>query len=102
MLVEVRREDDSCYCIQVKDNGLGIRPEDLPRLFTEFGQVGEKTRGGTGLGLAITKRIVEATVDGSASKVCSVRAAVSMLFFLRASNPLRCFRIRPKNRAHPQ
>jgi signal transduction histidine kinase len=62
VLVDVRREDDASYRIQVEDNGIGIRPEDLPRLFTEFGQVGagEKAGGGTGLGLAISKRIVEA------------------------------------------
>jgi signal transduction histidine kinase len=60
--VSVSVEDDSCYRIQVEDNGVGIRSEDLPRLFTEFGQLcaSEKAQAGTGLGLAITKRIIEA------------------------------------------
>ena len=48
--------------IRVTDTGIGIRPEDLPRLFKEFVQL-ETTQSqgheGTGLGLALTKRLVE-------------------------------------------
>ena len=44
------------------DTGLGIRAEDIPKLFREFTQL-ETTRAqqheGTGLGLALTKRLVE-------------------------------------------
>jgi two-component system phosphate regulon sensor histidine kinase PhoR len=47
----------------VKDTGIGISKEDLPRIFDKFSRVkSEKTRGiiGTGLGLSIVKGIVEA------------------------------------------
>ncbi|MEW6777003.1 MAG: HAMP domain-containing sensor histidine kinase [Bdellovibrionota bacterium] len=52
---------DGNLWIEVSDTGTGIRPEDLPRLFSKFTQLeSAKTRrhGGTGLGLAIVKDLV--------------------------------------------
>ena len=48
--------------LQVKDSGIGIKDEDLPRIFREFEQLDSgATRKfpGTGLGLALTKKIIE-------------------------------------------
>lgn len=60
--VDVDPEDGGRYRLTVTDTGMGISAEDLPRLFSEFGQLGASHRKepGTGLGLAITKRIVAA------------------------------------------
>jgi signal transduction histidine kinase len=44
--------------VNVRDNGEGIHPEILPRLFTKFAT--KSDTGGTGLGLYITKSIIEA------------------------------------------
>ena len=59
--VRILPEAPASYRIAVEDSGLGIRTEDIPRLFTEFGQLGTARRAGsgTGLGLAINRQIVE-------------------------------------------
>ena len=48
--------------VSVRDTGIGIAPEDQPRVFEEFQQVGkpsDRSREGTGLGLTLAKRFVE-------------------------------------------
>ncbi len=49
-------------CFSVTDNGIGMSPETVGRLFTPFTQAERSTTrryGGTGLGLAITGRLVK-------------------------------------------
>lgn len=48
--------------ISVRDSGIGIKPEDLERIFDPFEQLESSTSRrfqGTGLGLSLTKRLVE-------------------------------------------
>ncbi len=61
--IRMRLEGRDDLLLEVEDTGIGIRAEDLPRLFVEFQQLdasASKKYPGTGLGLALTKRIVEA------------------------------------------
>jgi len=63
VLVRTRRlaEDGGAFVqIEVADDGPGIAPGDLPRLFDRFYRVDRARRvGGTGLGLPITKAAIE-------------------------------------------
>lgn len=56
-------QGNGAFRIEVEDTGIGIKKEDMNRLFVEFQQLDSgiaKRYSGTGLGLALTKRIVEA------------------------------------------
>jgi signal transduction histidine kinase len=61
--VRVAAEGPDFVRIDVTDTGIGVKKDDLHRLFVEFQQLDASTSkryAGTGLGLAVTKRIVEA------------------------------------------
>jgi signal transduction histidine kinase len=53
-------EKDNDIRVEIMDSGIGIPPEDLPRLFEDFFRGSNVEVKGTGLGLSIAKRIVEA------------------------------------------
>jgi PAS domain S-box-containing protein len=77
--VVVQRQEGQLVC-RIADNGAGIRPEDLPKLFQRFAQLDEGARkGGTGLGLFISKALVEA--HGGSIGVESTPGAGSTFWF---------------------
>lgn len=58
--LRVRRDGDAAM-VAVSDEGIGIAPEDLARVFDRYEKgANARGRGGLGLGLYITRRIVEA------------------------------------------
>ena len=59
--VEARRTELLAE-VRVRDNGIGIRPEDLPRIFEMFahgGRVESRVHEGLGIGLTLVKSLVE-------------------------------------------
>jgi histidine kinase len=60
--VSVSREKDHAR-ISIRDNGVGIPPEQLARIFDRFYRVDKsrsRARGGSGIGLTIARHLVEA------------------------------------------
>ncbi len=58
IVMKTSNPDEDSILIEIKDNGLGIRPEDIPHVFEPFFSAKEKTSG-IGLGLAIVHGIVQ-------------------------------------------
>jgi len=59
--IRVEEKDGNIEC-RVRDTGIGIAPEDIPKIFDRFTQFGRKDgpgEKGTGLGLSIVKGLVE-------------------------------------------
>ena len=56
-------EQDAAHAVvRVRDNGIGIAADQLPRLFAMFTQVDtslERSRDGLGIGLTLVKTLVE-------------------------------------------
>lgn len=81
VLVRVRPRGKDLL-VEVTDTGVGIDPDDIPKLFRRFGQLdmsSTRQAGGTGLGLSICKAIVEA--HGGAIGVESAPSAGSTFWF---------------------
>jgi signal transduction histidine kinase len=86
-----RPRPDGGVTVGVRDTGVGIPAEHLPRIFERFYRVDpgrSRAEGGTGLGLAIVKHLVEA--HGGKVKAESVPGAgTTIMANFPASSPLR-------------
>lgn len=59
--VSATTNDAQTLTVKVADTGVGIAPEDVPRVFERFYKADRaRSGGGTGLGLAIAKHIIQA------------------------------------------
>jgi two-component system phosphate regulon sensor histidine kinase PhoR len=68
------KEPDGSLVLSVRDEGVGIEPEDLPHIFERFYKADQsRASGGSGLGLAIVRHVAEA--HGGAATVISERGA---------------------------
>jgi signal transduction histidine kinase/CheY-like chemotaxis protein len=87
--VSCHREKDSVWIlIHVSDTGIGIRKDDIGKLFSDYNQVDTRANReieGTGLGLSITKKFIELmdgeiTVESEYGKGTTFRARIRQGF----------------------
>ncbi len=85
VLVKIRRFVNEIE-FSVIDDGVGIKPEDMPRLFHAFQQArnGKSQKEGTGLGLVITKKLIELhggqiAVESEWGKGTTIRFRIPMI-----------------------
>jgi len=50
--------------IEISDNGVGVKPEDQPKIFAPFFTTKSSQISGTGIGMYVVKRIVEENHNG--------------------------------------
>jgi signal transduction histidine kinase len=77
--------------VSVKDSGVGIKQDDMPKLFHEFSQVdssASRQQHGTGLGLALSRRFVEMH-GGTIGCESIYGAGATFWFILPAEGPSR-------------
>ena len=80
-----------CLSISVADTGIGIKPEDLSKLFQPFRQIDtglSRQHEGTGLGLAICRRLAD-LLGGEIRQRASGARAASFTFTLPLSTRAR-------------
>ena len=85
--------------IRVKDNGIGIAPDQLPRLFDMFTQVDtslERSRDGLGIGLTLVKTLVE--MHGGTVEARSEGLGRGSEFIIRLPTVAEAPRERPADR----
>jgi signal transduction histidine kinase len=88
VMLRLVAEDPERFRIEVADDGIGIAPHDVAKLFTEFQQLdasAAKRFQGTGLGLALTRRLVEA--QGGVVGVHSTPGSGSTFFAVLPRRP---------------
>jgi PAS domain S-box-containing protein len=84
--IEVRCASDGAgVAIAVADHGPGIEPDDLPRIWEDFVQLGGGEETGTGLGLPIARRLAE-LLGGSLEVDSTPGAGSTFVLRLASSN----------------
>ena len=82
------RDEDDCWRFSVRDQGIGVAPQDAERIFQIFQRLHSREEyPGTGIGLSICKRIVER--HGGSIGVVSEPGAGAEFWFTLPKKPIQ-------------
>jgi PAS domain S-box-containing protein len=89
--------------ISVSDSGVGISPDDIPRLFTPFERIGaeKSVTEGTGLGLAVVKKLIDA-MDGKVGVESTIGEGSTFWIEMPLSESQREYTIKSSGLTDPQ
>ena len=77
--IEITETDDKYYFL-IKDNGIGIHEDFLPKLFARYRRAGNAEISGSGIGLYLCKKVIESN-NGSINIINNVNeAGITVLF----------------------
>jgi signal transduction histidine kinase len=81
------KAEDKLVKVSIRDEGIGIPPEDLPHVFDGFyrGKSGQEAAAGHGIGLAVARQIVQAH-DGAVSVESTPGKGTTFVVSLPISN----------------
>ncbi|HGS5163026.1 TPA: ATP-binding protein [Vibrio harveyi] len=96
LTLEEKSENLATLLIRVVDDGIGMSPQQMAKLFTSFSQADASTTrkyGGSGLGLAITKTIVDLMggtigVESELDQGSTFIVRIPLMYSVPSSNPL--------------
>ena len=77
MIVRVFKEDNYARIV-FEDNGMGVKDEDMHKLFTPFFTTKLSSKKGTGLGLYVIKKIVEDNHNGQVEMISKYMQGTQM------------------------
>lgn len=92
------REKDNLYTFEVSDNGIGISPQNLERVFEKFYQVDAtltRKAEGTGLGLAFARELAE-LLNGKINIKSTLNKGTQISFELKADAVKLSATVQPK------
>ena len=101
--LSARREGESGLVVRVRDDGIGIGPEMLTRVFDLFSQVDhslDRSQGGLGIGLTIARRLVES--HAGTIEVRSDGPGLGSEFTVRLPAAFTSAEVRPVRQAPPR
>lgn len=100
--VESRCEGD-CAVIEVQDSGIGLSPEQVPRLFGMFAQVDtahSRAGGGLGIGLALAQRLAQMHGGSVSARSDGIGRGSKFTLRLPLSNNASSAQLVPQRDAH--